>query len=124
MKEAQLDRVQSLPPKILQGSAGGIREAGRLGLEGAAIDGVAQERVPAMAQMHPDLMRAAGLQAAAQQRCDTVGTGQGFDPVMRDRLPPLAFADHGDLFTVVARAGEIRADRPRPRLGHPQTRAR
>lgn len=116
MEKSEFDRVQGLPSENVQGGASGLAEPGRLGLEGAAIDRVPQQRMAAMAQMNPDLVGTSGFQVAAQQGRDTTLPVHVLDPVVGDRLPPLAVADHGDLFAIVARAREVCANRAGPRL--------
>src|SRR3954471_23702121 len=61
-------RVQRLPPQGRQRGLGARSKRIGLGLEMRAVDGIAQQRVPDMGQMHPDLVGAAGFQLAGEQR--------------------------------------------------------
>ena len=66
-----------------EGGQGGLAfgaEVAGLGLEVRAIDAVAQQRMADMGEMHPDLMGAAGLELAGQQRGDRLAVApvEGF----------------------------------------------
>ena len=101
-------------------------EPRRLGLETAAIDRVAQKRMADMRQMHADLMRAAGFQAAAQQARDrlAVAAGKTSRDVPNASSPPGRRRATTAIFsrsTLVA--AERRIDRPaRPRPARPRQR--
>src|SRR5579871_6979576 len=60
--------MQRLPRKGGECDLGSWRQKRRFGAESAAVNFVAQERVPDRSQMHPDLMGPAGFQSAKQER--------------------------------------------------------
>src|SRR5215475_11694592 len=59
--------MQSLSAKGFERGSGVVGELIRLGLEAAAIDGVAEERMPDRREVDADLMRAPGLEPAGDE---------------------------------------------------------
>src|SRR5688572_16278548 len=89
-----------------------FRQKRGLGLEAGPIDGIAQERVADMGEVHPDLVGSPRLQLAGEEGGDrlSVGSGVGFqEPPMRDRLA--ASRPHGLLVAGLGMAVEGSIDR-------------
>ena len=69
--------MQGLPS---EGGKGGLRlgpQLVRLGLEMGAIDGVSQQGMTDMGQVHADLVGASGLKLAGEQACDRFAVAPG-----------------------------------------------
>jgi hypothetical protein len=64
MFKAQNARMESLSSKVFNGLLGRLRQSLYAGGEASCIGWVAQKRVAEMAKMDPNLVGAAGLQAA------------------------------------------------------------
>src|SRR5262245_32655700 len=62
--------MQSLSAKGRERDSGVVGEMIRFGLEAAAIDRVAEERMPDRSEVDADLMRAPGLEPAGDQARD------------------------------------------------------
>ena len=62
MLEAEAGCVQRLPVELQERSPCPLAQPPRTGLETAAVDGIAEYRVPNLRKMHADLMRAARLE--------------------------------------------------------------
>ena len=62
--------MEGLPPEGGQGCLRLRAEVAGLGLEVGAVDGIAQQGMPDMGEVHPDLMGAPGLELAGEQRGD------------------------------------------------------
>src|SRR6478752_6197402 len=69
--------MQSLSAKIPQGRSRFGPKPADLGPEAGAIGRIAQDRVPDMGEVHPDLVGAAGFQSAGQQAGDRLAVGAG-----------------------------------------------
>jgi len=59
--------MQSLSAKGRERGSGVVAELASLGFEAAAIDGVAEERMPDRGEVDADLMRAPGLEPAGEE---------------------------------------------------------
>src|SRR5690606_3972513 len=68
MAKAQPAGVQHLPSEGFDGRPQVRRQGVRLGREAGSVDVIADERVPDMREMHADLMGAARLQPAGEER--------------------------------------------------------
>ena len=96
MGEAEQARVQGLTRK--GGDPRTARAAAGDGAPGArAVDRIADHRVAAMGEMHPDLMGPAGGQTAFEERrlrveraLDTIARDRGFSPALPDNRHLLA----------------------------------
>src|SRR5579863_6199088 len=116
MGESQGSGVQRLPVESREFFLRAQAQQGCLGLEAAAVETVAKQRVTEMRQMDTDLMRPSGLKAAADEACDrrTVAPRECFAKLpMRHRFP--ALRRYGHFFAIGLVARERRLDRA-PRI--------
>src|SRR5262252_4521388 len=100
--------MQSLPAKGRERGSGVVAELASFGFEAAAIDGVAEERMPDRGEVDADLMRAPGLEPARDEARDrrAVAAAVAFEHLpMGDRRPAAGAHRH-----LVADAG-MTADR-------------
>src|SRR5271167_4291210 len=107
--EAQNPRVQGLTRK--RGDPGPNRAAARDFASGPrAVDRITDQRVSAMGEMHPDLMRPAGGKTAFDE--GRLGLERTLDTIVRDRRFSLALGDHGHLLAVCGAAADVAGDLP------------
>src|SRR5262249_58114513 len=81
--------MEGLPAESCEFRPGRHRELARFGLEAGAVSGVAEQGVAEVTQVHPDLMRAAGLKFEFKGRSHGLAVTSREDlqpPPMRDRL--------------------------------------
>src|SRR6185312_5172749 len=69
--------MQGLPAKGGQSGLCGWRQAGRFGAEAGAVVGVAEQRMPDVRHMHPDLVGSAGFEPAFDQAGDRLTVSAG-----------------------------------------------
>src|SRR5215471_1561183 len=67
--------MQCLPAKSFKRRTGLGSQPARLGLEAGAVGLIAEDRMPDMGKMHPNLVGTAGLQGASEQAGDRVQVG-------------------------------------------------
>ena len=76
MAKPQSDRVQGLSRKVEQETAGCLREGTRGRGDAAQIEGITNQRMAAMRQVYSYLVRAAGGEAALEQRDGSLVVGE------------------------------------------------
>ena len=107
MGETEQTRVQGLAGK--RGDPGPNRATARDVASGArAIDRIADQRVSAMGEMYPDLMRSAGRKTAFNE--GRLRAERAFDTIMRDRRLSPALPDNGHLLAIRDTATDVARD--------------
>src|SRR6516162_3560 len=117
--------MQSLSAKGLERGSGVVAELIRFGFEAAAIDGVAEERMPDRGEVDADLMRAPGLEPAGDEARHrrAVAAAVAFEHLpMGDRRA--SAGAHRHLVAHAGMAADRLVDGPRGRSGAPHTNAR
>src|SRR5581483_5707294 len=105
--------MQGLSAKTPGHGLGLRAEQSELSLEALAVELVAEERVPDMGEVHPDLVRASGLQSAGKEARDSLAVGPG---IALQHLPMgdgcAAALAHRAFFPRMRVPVERRVDRP------------
>jgi len=105
--ETEQTRVQGLTGK--RDDPGPNRATARDVASGArAIDRIADQRVSAMGEMYPDLMRSAGRKTAFNE--GRLRAERAFDTIMRDRRLSPAIPDNGHLLAIRDTATDVARD--------------